>query len=233
MSRTRHFRHITILIALFFVFEKEVRSQTSNGEAMGIVTGSVLDQHGAVILVPEPVIVFKAKDKVTKVTVNENGRFEATLSSGTYEVTTEISGFYPFRRAPFHVVGGARIMINLVPSRQYVVRGTTVSTKRGVDEKAPRPRYEQFQVTLKLPLPGLIQFESRESIAGQVRYRFAVFSHNHLTIYADEILFDPKALRLTAYGKSVILEDGKHRTEVKGVVVSFDNGEPRLEVIRE
>lgn len=233
MNISRSLKHMTILIAVFLVFENEVRNQTSGEEVMGYVTGSVLDESGAVILVPEPVIVFKGKNKLTKVTVNENGLFEATLPSGTYDVTTEIPGFYPFRRAPFRVVGGTRIMINLVPSRRYLVRGTTVSTKKGVDVQAPRPRYEQFQVPPKLSLAGLIQYEIRQKVARQVRYRFAVFSHNHLTVYADEILFDPKALRLTASGKSVIIEDGKRRMEVKGVAVSIDSGEARLEVIRE
>jgi hypothetical protein len=233
MTRSRSLRYITILIALFLIFENKVGSQTSDGEVMGTVAGSVLDQSGAAILVPEPVIVFKGENKVTKVTVNENGRFKATLPSGTYEVTTEIPGFYPFRRAAFRVVGGASIMINLVPSRRYFVRGTTVSTKKGVDEKASRPRYEQFQITPKLSLPGLIQFKIRQNVTRQVRYGFAVFSHNHLTVYADEILFDPKGVRLAASGKNVILEDGQQRIEVKRVAVSFDSGEARLEVIRD
>lgn len=228
MDKNRSLKHLTILIVLFLVFANEVRSQTSDAEAMGRVAGSVLDHSGAVVLLPVPVIVFKTKDKVTKVTVDENGRFEATLPSGIYDVTTEIPGFYPFRRAPVGVVGGKSITINLVPSRRYLVRGTTVSTRHGVDEKAPRPKYEQFQVPSNLQLPVLIQFETKQNVAQQVRYRFAIFTHNQLTVYADEILIDTKALRLTASGKSVVLEDGKQRIEVRRVAISFNKGEAHV-----
>src|ERR1044072_8002186 len=97
----RSLKGITVLLALFLVFQNEVRSQTSTGE--GTVAGSVLDQAGAAIVLPKPVIVFTDKNNRKQVTVDENGRFEATLPSGTYEITAEIPGFYPFRRAPFRV----------------------------------------------------------------------------------------------------------------------------------
>lgn len=226
MKRSNRLKHITVCVALFFVFQNEVRSQA---RVEGTVAGSVLDQQGAVILLPKPVIVFRSKNEVKQVTVDENGRFEATLPIGTYEITTEMPGFYPFRRAPFRVSAGSSVMINLVPSRRYFTRGTTVSPGKGVDERAPRPGYK---VISKSSLPGLIQFESSHNVGRWLRYRFAVFSHDHITVYADELLFDPKALRLKASG-GVILEDGKQRIEVNGVTVSFDNGEARLEVTKE
>lgn len=164
--------------------------------------------------------------------MDENGRFEATLPSGTYEVKTEIPSFYPFRRAPFQVVGGTTLMLNLVPSRRYLVRGTTVSTKASVDEAAPRPKYEQVQVAPQ-SLPALIQFENRQNIGRGVTYRFAVFTYGPITIYADKLLLDRRALRLTASGKGIILEDGKQRIEIKGVTVSLDKGEAHLDLIKE
>lgn len=224
-------RHIIALVALLVVFQNEVRSQTRADESLGFLTGSVLDQKGAVILIPKPVVVIRGSNTVKEITVNQNGRFETSLPGGTYYVTTEIPGFFRFRRAPFRVIAGSSIMINLVLSPRYLIRGTTVSTKKGVDEKAPRPRYEQFQMTPKLSLPGLIEFETKQNMGNHVRYRFAVFSHNHLTIYADEILVNRKAVRLAASGKIVIIEDGQKRIEVKRVVVSFDDGKARLEVI--
>lgn len=230
MKSSSPLKHTITLVALLVVFQSAIRSQTRADESLGFVTGSVLDQNGAVILIPKPLVVIRGNNTVKEITVNQNGRFETSLPSGTYYVTTAIPGFFPFRRAPFRVKAGSSIMINLVPSPRYLIRGTTVSTKKGVDEKAPRPRYEQFQMKPKLSLPGLIEFETKQNVGNQVRYRFAVFSHNDLTVYADDILFDPKAVRLTASGKSVIVEDGQKRMEVKRVVVWFDDGKAHFEV---
>ena len=195
----------------------------------GTVVGSVLDQSGAVILIPKPVIVFKGKGNAKKVTVNEDGRFETTLPSGTYIVTTEIPGFYPFRRAPFRVIANESILINVVPSRRYLVQGTSVSSKHSADQAALRPNYEQLRVDSKSPLTGLIQFEDKQRIRGAVRYRFAMFSYDQLTIYADELYLNRKPLRLVTSGKLVI-ENGKQRIEAKEVTVSFKGGEPLVDV---
>lgn len=233
IKRSRRLKHIIALVTLLFVFQNGVGSQTRVDESLGLLTGSVLDQKGAVILIPKPVIVVRGNNTVKEITVNENGRFEASLPTGTYYVTTEIPGFYPFRRAPFRVTAGRSIMINLVPSRRYLVRGTSVSAKDTADKVAPRPRYESFRVTPKSPLSGLIRFELREHVGRHVRYKFAVFSYDNMTVYADELVFNRKALRMTAAGKVVILEDGRQRVEVKGIAVSFNRGEVHVDLKRD
>ena len=66
MNRSRSLKHTIIFLALFFVFQNELRSQTRAGESAGTVVGSVLDQSGAAILVPQTVIVFRVRSTKRK-----------------------------------------------------------------------------------------------------------------------------------------------------------------------
>ena len=198
---------------------------------MATVKGTVMDFNGAAIVLPEPIIIFRRNDEIKRVVVDQNGGYEITLPPGVYTVTTGLAGFYPFRRAEFCLPPSSTVMINLAPTPRYLVRGTTVSPKESVDTPAPTPKYNEF------PIPGrglglLIQFEKKRGANEKIEYDRAVLTYDALAIYADKFSFNKTRLRLKASGKRVIIEDGKHRFEVKQAAVAFKGGEPILNLVR-
>lgn len=225
---------ITLAVfTLFLVFQGAITAQPAVSQPVGTVSGTIMDSSGAVIVLPRPTIIFKGTNDARRVTPDDNGDYEIDLPAGAYDVTTELPGYYPLRRAKFRVLAGSRVTINLVPSPRYLVRGTTVSTNKPVDRSAPRPRYDELRVAISSPLPVcLIQFEKKRIVNGIVKYYWATFSYDNLTIYADELRFNRKQKQLKASGKRVIVEDGKQRVEVKHAVVSLKGREPVLDLTR-
>lgn len=198
---------------------------------MATVKGTVMDSNGAVIVLAESTIIFKRNDEIRRVVVDERGNYEITLSPGVYTVTTEIAGFYPFRRAEFRLLPGSGVIINLVPIPRYLVRGTTVSARESVDTSATKPKYSEFRVPGR-GLSMLIQFEKKRRANEKIEYAGAALTYDALTIYADKLSFNTARLRLKASGKRVVVEDGKQRLEVKQVAVAFKGGEPIVELMR-
>ncbi len=198
-------------------------------ESMGRVKGTVMDANGAVMVTPRPSIIFEGKNSVRTVTANDSGDYDISLPAGVYKVTTEIAGFYPFRRAEFRLLPGTDVMINLAPTPRYLVRGTTVSASRSVDKLTPSPKYNEF--------PGprgslLIQFQEKRRANRNIEYEGAILTYDALTIYSDKLSFNKTRLRLKASGKRVVVEDGKQRVHVKQASVAFKEGEPVLEVTK-
>lgn len=190
-----------------------------------------MDANGAVISTPRPSVIFVGKNGVKSVGANDSGDYEIALSPGIYRVTTEIPGFYPYRRAEFRVLPGSTVIINVVPTPRYLVRGTTVSIRESVDTKAPLPRYDQFRIP-EGPGSLQIQFQKKRIAKRNVEYDGVTLTYDVLTIYADKLNFDSKRLRLKASGKWVIVEDGKQRLQVKQAAVAFKGGEPILDLTR-
>lgn len=198
---------------------------------MGKVKGTVMDANGAVVVTPRPSIIFKGKNGVRTVVATDSGDYEIALPAGVYEVTTETPGFYPFRRAKFHVLPDSSVVINVVLTPRYIIRGTTVSTTESTDTLAPSPQYNQFVV------PGrqirlLIQFQTKRRPNGNIEYSGAILTYDALTIYTDKLSLNKIQLRLKASGKQVVVEDGKQRIQVKQAAVTFKRGEPILDLTR-
>jgi len=198
---------------------------------MGRVKGTVMDANGAVITIPRPSIIFEGKGELKRVAVNDSGDYEITLPAGVYRVTTEIPGFYPFRRAAFRVLPGSDILINIVPTPRYLVRGTTVSARESADVAAPSPRYDEFHVT-EGPISLLIQFQKKHRANGNIEYEGAILTYDALTIQSDNLSFNRTRLGLKAFGKRVVVEDGKQLVQVKLAKMTFKRGEPVLDLTR-
>jgi hypothetical protein len=200
-------------------------------QPMGRVKGTVMDTNGAVITIPRPSIIFEGKGELKRVAVNDSGDYEITLPAGVYRVTTEIPGFYPFRRAAFRVLPGSDILINIVPTPRYLVRGTTVSARESADVAAPSPRYDEFHVT-EGPISLLIQFQKKHRANGNIEYEGAILTYDALTIQSDNLSFNRTRLGLKAFGKRVVVEDGKQLVQVKLAKMTFKRGEPVLDLTR-
>jgi len=200
-------------------------------QPMGRVKGTVMDANGAVITIPRPSIIFEGKGELKRVAVNDSGDYEITLPAGVYRVTTEIPGFYPFRRAAFRVLPGSDILINIVPTPRYLVRGTTVSARESADVAAPSPRYDEFHVT-EGPISLLIQFQKKHRANGNIEYEGAILTYDALTIQSDNLSFNRTRLGLKAFGKRVVVEDGKQLVQVKLAKMTFKRGEPVLDLTR-
>jgi Carboxypeptidase regulatory-like domain len=200
-------------------------------QSMGRVKGTVMDANGAVISTPRPSIIFEGRNEVKTVAANERGDYEITLTAGIYRVTTEIPGFYPFRRAALRVLPGSDTLINIVPTPRYLVRGTTVSGRESADVAAPSPRYDEFDAT-EGPVSLLIQFQKKRRANGNIEYKGAILTYDALTIHSDRLSFNKTRLRLNASGERVVVENGEQRIQVKQARVTFKGGEPILALTR-
>jgi len=230
--------HLRRLVVIFIVvlgastlFAQEPKLGFPAIQSMGKVKGTVMDTNGAVISTPRPSIIFEGSNDVKTVAANDRGDYEITLPAGIYRVTTEIPGFYPFRRAAFRVLRGSDTLINIVPTPRYLVRGTTVSARESADVAAPSPRYDEPHVT-EGPVSLLIQFQKKRRANGNIEYKGAILTYDALTIRADRLSLNKTRLRLKASGERVVVEDGEKRIQVKQARVTFKGGEPVLALTR-
>lgn len=220
-----------LLLIVSAIGGKALHTSSRKIQSMARIRGAVMDSNAAVIITPKPTIVFKRNKAISRVVANENGDYEITLPPGVYTVTTEIAGFYPFRRAKFRLLRGSDVMINLVPTPRYLIRGTTVSASESIDVPSPAPKYDEFHIR-----GGegrlLIQFEKKRIANSEIEYEGAILTYDALTVYADRLSFNKAQLRLKASGKRVVVEDGKQRVQVKRAAVGFKAGKPTLELMR-
>lgn len=230
MQRTVILVSLLILLAMIFWFCGTASAQTIPTSSRGSVVGTVMDQRGSVILLPRPIVVFEKKNRVTETVVDERGQFRITLPTGTYNITTRIPGFYPFRRSKFNLIAGETVMINVIPTPQILDRGTTVSAKESIDRRVPLPKFDEVLFFPKSVLRGVIQFVAKRNVDGEITYEDAVFSYDNVTVYADKLRLNRKALRLRASGPGVIFEDGNERKEVSSIIILFKEGKLFVDV---
>jgi hypothetical protein len=202
----------------------------------GKLKGSVFDSQGAVVVTPRPTIIIKSAGTgaINRITPNEDGKYEIDLPVGIYQISTDVPGFYPFRRALFQIQPAETVMINLVPSARYFVRGTTVSPTQAIDKPAPRPRYDTFSVPQSSSqlLNLVIQFQKKRIFDRTSEYQNAILSYNELTICADKLALERKTLRVKASGNQVLVEDGSQRSQPNYAEVNFKGGKPVLNLIK-
>lgn len=201
-------------------------------QGRGNVTGAIMDSHGAVILTPQPIIIFKGEQEIRKVTPDKDGAYQISLKAGIYRVSVEIDGYYPYRRAAFQVRPGENILLNFVPYPRYSVRGTTVSETESADVIAPLPKYEVLPAnrTIIAPLKPLMKFEKKRKLDGVTEYKSAVLTYEAIAVYASRILFNRKTMRAEASGEHVVVEDGKQRIEGKNAVLTFNRTELTIDI---
>ncbi len=70
-------------------------------QSMGRVKGTVIAPDEA--LIPEATVIIKGEHATQKVITNWRGTYDFHLPVGVYEISTEIPGWYPLRRAKFCV----------------------------------------------------------------------------------------------------------------------------------
>lgn len=225
---------IVLVLATSTILLTASTQRSSSDQPMGKVRGTVMDSNGAVIVIPKPTIIIEGGQTTKKVMPDENGNYEIELPAGIYQISTEIAGFYPFRRAAFRLQPGTSTVINVVPVARYLIRGTTVSANEPIDIPAPSPKYESFSLPQSPAesLDLLIEFDKKRTHNVLIEYDRATVSYDVLTIYADKVCFNKKTLRLEASGDRVVVEDGKQRVEVKYVEVEFQAGLPTIKLMR-
>jgi hypothetical protein len=210
------------------------RATPLRGQSKGIVRGRVMDFNGAALVVPRPTIIFESRQVKKVVSPDEKGEYEIELPAGVYQVSAELRGFYPFRRAPFRMRSGAAVMINVIPTPRYLTRGTTVSNDRAVDVKADPPKYEEVHIPGLATEPStvLVEFVKRRVRKRSVEYRGATLTYDVITVYADKIHLDRDTLRAQALGEYVIIEDGSQHVRVKRAEIEFRAGKPVIRATR-
>src|ERR1043165_171405 len=150
--------------------------------------------------------------------------------------------WYRFYRAPFRVMAGHSLWINLLPEDPYL--GTYFpglhsppGFRKVMRLVADPPKYASIPLTASSPRPaltlviqfrdshpgkGFVQYGSTESVAGKPN---VIASYDALTIYADSVRVSRNPLRLRAEGQ-VVIEDGKQREKARAVEMTFNNGAP-------
>ena len=219
-----------LLVALVLAWTVLLPASTSsvlpNQTATAVLKGTVFDPSGSLILLPDDFIVIEnlGTRQVWRLHTDDAGSFSASLPAGPYRITSETRMYLPFRRADFHLENGSTSMVNLVLHPEYLIRGTTVGTKR-IDKLAPKPHYTSFTI------PGarsdvskaLIRHFGKRTANGTTVYEYAALTFDLITVYADEISRDGKHIRFKAAGR-VIVEDGEERASVGAAEIEFRDG---------
>ena len=185
----------------------------------------------------EGVITITGRSFRQEVKTNREGRFEVEVPAGTYRITGEFQGYYPYRRAPFRLRRGEELEINIYPVWRIRAIGLTV-TERGVEDKpiiyAPAPRYDvvRMRSVKKEPWELWIQYEEKKRRGREIEYDSAELSYDRLTVSAVSLRYDPRRFRFLAVGY-VMVEDGKQTVRAERAELIFKAGEPivRLELM--
>lgn len=213
---------------------------SSHAQETGKVQISSLNLEGEIVPFINVIIEGKGFKRELE-TVGVGDEYENSglieLPIGIYRITSKNGNYYPFRRSEFLVESGKVIKINVFPVLQVLMQALVLDERGMRDEYqfAPPPKYSSFKVpnTSDTPLDLLIRYDGKQSRKGVIEYTGnqivggAMVSYNTLAIYAKRFRFNEKRLRLEAED-NVILEDGKNRISLNKVVVSFENGVPKI-----
>ncbi len=82
-----------------------------------------------------------------------------------------------------------------------------------------KPKYERLVINKcnQARLKPLVQFTRNRKVKEVIEYQEAVLSYDKITIHANIITFNRSKKRIFASGKSVIVENGEERDEVRNV----------------
>jgi Carboxypeptidase regulatory-like domain len=188
----------------------------------GTVRGVVQDPKGA--LIPNATIILKSNGVQTRATSTPDGEYEIQVPPGTYEITSEIPAYYPFRRAKFCVESGKIATINVAPPLRVLSVGLEV-TPQGYREPvttAPEPKYEAFTVEgSSCPNVNLlIRYDKRVKQRDHIRFARAIANSGAVTVSADTIRLKPKTLQLEATG-NVQVEVGPEKRSSRRVKLNL------------
>lgn len=205
----------------------------STPQLTGRVRGTVVAPNESVI--QNATVVLKGTQTTRKLTTDVNGVYEAELPTGIYEVTTEIPGWYPLRRARFCVQAGTLTMITLAPALRVesIALEVTTSGIRKPVTTLPPPKYDSLSVPhpQREQLDLLVQFFKKRARKGITEYGRATASYDALTISANVLRLNPKTLHIEAAG-NVIIEHGMQRTHTQFAEVEFKAGKPTIKLIK-
>ncbi len=179
-------------------------------------------------------MVFTNGKDTWRVTTNDSGEYEAELPTGTYEVTTEITEYYPLKRSSFLIKSEAVIRMNLAPALRILAVRLRV-TPSGSEEPittAPMPMYDSFLLPRVVGTPRdlLIRYRDRIRRKSLIEYTSVMITHDAFSLFADRVSFDANTFLLTARG-NVIIQNGQQEIRAANAAVSFKNGRPLIRVI--
>ncbi|MDQ1638016.1 MAG: hypothetical protein QOF62_1355 [Pyrinomonadaceae bacterium] len=215
---------VTITIAAVWML------QTANGQSMGKVAGRVIDPKGAVVV---SAIVIVNSEQIKQRTVTNNiGAYEFQLPPGLYHLTTDIPGYYPYRRSTFRVQPAIVTTINIAPVLHVLSIGieVTSSGSREPITTAPSAKYESFSPSASAPLDLLVRFNKRRKHQNCIAYTRVMISFDSLTIYADRARLCPNTLRAQVQN-NVVVENGEDYVRANLVNIEFKD-KMHFEVIR-
>lgn len=197
---------------------------------VGTVRGLVQDPKGD--LIPNATIILESNGVQTRATSSANGDYEIQVPPGTYEITSEVPHYYPFRRARFCVESGKTTTINVAPPLRVLSIGLEVTSK-GVREPvttAPQPKYEVFPVESSSCRNAnlLIEYEKRVKEGENIRYTRATASVGTVTVSAQTIRFNRVTLQLEATGNAEV-EVGPEQRSSERVKVNLKGAVPTIE----
>src|SRR5262245_26804093 len=232
----RHQHPILRITAVIGVLSLILVGQTSSQspQETGKVSGTVMDISGAIIDAPFAVIQFEGEQQTIRVRPDKSGNYRVELKPGVYEITADINGFYPFRRAGFRLHPGRSVVINIVPDQRFLFLGTAVPSTANVNVAAPTPKYEAFHTfsqEASLPSIPLVKFKERAKVGSMIEYRSATLTYDLTTVYASRITFDKTKRKFEASGWDTIVEDGERRVKVRSVEIIFEGNRPSIKII--
>ena len=209
---------LTALLICLFAFSSEMSAHSVR--LKGLVKGRIIgpyDQGG-----PNVEILFDNNGRKHRVMSDDAGGYEIELAEGIYTITAQVSGFFPFRRAPFEVKPGSSIIINL---------DLWLSGSSGAHAPEREVHYKELPL-LAAPDQGLkvlVQTAKRWENDEITEYEFAMVTFNSITMFAHRLTFDKKTFRFMGK-EGVIVDNGQKRMHGRQADLYFLGNTPIVEV---
>jgi hypothetical protein len=209
----------------------------------GLVGGTIADISGAVIA--GATIYFEGEGQIRETTTSEDGSYNINLPVGSYQMSVKRRAFCTMRRPLFKIEDSASIKFDFTLVGCPIVNDLTIvdGQYKGETDRIKPPFMEETITVKGALLPDLlIRFGERLEKHDQniVHYRATeaeggysllpvAIMYNSLTIYAEKVVFDRKAFRLTAENY-VVVDDGKQKFHAKRADIEFIKGKPHLKL---
>jgi hypothetical protein len=137
-----------LILLTWVVLDAQVVSQQPQSEAMGKLTGWILDRGDA--RVPKAKFVVEREGFHREMISEDDGRYEIELPVGSYAITVTQVGFYPSRNADVQIRSNSLATFNvvmkeivfdenLVPRKEVELSTETEIPKTYIQLKKPKP----------------------------------------------------------------------------------------------
>lgn len=189
----------------------------------GVVRGRVIGVNPNAG-VPDVRVIVKGATARREVVTDDSGSYQVELPADVYTITTDVAGYYAYRRAPFRVPSGTTAIINLLLSYRLHDTGFGDTPTIHYDKLAlPDPSDDRLSL--------LVEYENRKERRNSIEYDGAKLYYDTLAVSAVHLTLDKKDFKFKASGNVHVDNAQQDQAYVRQANVSFVRGTPIVQLM--